>query len=257
MKKAFTVVGIFSALLLIFCSSFAQTAKRVENAARVPVTGPLGFIENKGQYRDQDKKEREDLLFLFERKGIKVQLMPNTISFELYTMEADPASFDEAKGLPHYEGLDPEDRPTPKLTYKSSRIDVEFIGANPSPEIITEEMRRDYLNYYLSFTPTEGIRNVKQYNKIIYKNLYNNIDLVLIATPDQNPTGSLAYDFIVHPGGDVKDIRYRYHGTSNQNLLEDGTLETWTAYGKIAEMIPESYLQNKAGTKAHAGGCNF
>src|SRR5207249_3678670 len=109
------------------------------------------------QFLDQDQKARTDLLYLFERKGMKVQLMQNRISFELYTMQDDNNSFDEAKGFPHWNDLDPEDRPSPKLRYESSRIDVEFIGANPNPVIVAEELMPDYLNYYLAYTPVNGI----------------------------------------------------------------------------------------------------
>jgi len=131
-------------------------------------------------------------------------------------------SFDEANGRPDYSDLDPEDRPDPDFHYQSSRVDVEFIGANPNPEIVSEEMMPDYLNYYLAYTPVEGITRVKQFNKITYKNLYPNIDLVLIAMPEQNPRRAMAYDFVVHPGGSLSDIKYRYHGNSGQILHPNG-----------------------------------
>ncbi|MEO5674616.1 MAG: PKD domain-containing protein [Chitinophagales bacterium] len=174
--------------------------------------------------------------------------MQNRLSFELYTMQNDN-SFDEATGKTHFDQLDPEDRPSPKLRYLSSRIDVEFIGANPKPEITAEEMLPDYLNYFLAHTPNEGITNVKQFNRITYRNLYPNIDLVLIASPGKNVQQSIAYDFIIHPGGNINDIRYRYHGSSDQMLNNNGMLETGTAQGKIIEMIPESYLVSNSGSK--------
>ncbi len=212
MKNTITLLGIFILNLLL---SHSIASAGVPKTQKLSLTGPLGFIENKGQFIDQNQKPRTDLLYLFERKGMKVQLMQNRISFELFTMQNDN-SFDEATGFPHWNQLDPEDRPSPKLRYESSRIDVQFIGANPNPEIVAEEMMPDYLNYFLAYTPVNGITRVKQYNKITYKNLYPNIDLVMIAVPAQNSQGSLAYDFVVHPGGNVNDIKYRYYGDQNQ-----------------------------------------
>jgi hypothetical protein len=216
---------------------------------RTPLTGPLGFIENKGQFRDQEGNQREDLQYMYIRPGIKVQLLPNTVSFELFTMEQEPRTISEALGYAEAHHLDPEDVPPAPVHYKSSRIDLQFLGANSNPEIVAEELLPDYINYYLSFTPQEGINNVLQYNKVTYKNLYNNIDLVMIACPEAYPMRSLAYDFVVHPGGNVNDIRYRYNGINNQEILENGTLETSNSLGRMFEMIPESYLLNDAGIK--------
>jgi hypothetical protein len=134
---------------------------------------------------------------------------------------------------------------------------VEFIGANADPEIVTEEMMPDYINYYLAYTPVEGITRVNQYNKITYRNLYPNIDLVLIAMPEQNPHRALAYDFVVHPGGNVSDIRYRYHGAEDQVLYENGMLETSTPLGTIEEFIPESYLVSDQGQKLNPVNVSF
>ena len=245
MKNTITSLGILILNLLICNATLHAGGPKIQ---KLSATGPLGFIENKGQFLDQNQKARTDLLFMFEREGMKVQLMQNRISFELYTVQ-DDNSFDEATGQPNLSNLDPEDRPSPKLRYASSRIDVQFIGANSKPEIVAEEMMPDYLNYYLAYTPVEGITRVKQFNRITYKNLYPHIDLVLIATPEKNLQESLAYDFVVHPGGNVNDIKYRYSGNDNQVLNENGTLVTGTAQGKIVEMIPESYLESELGKK--------
>ncbi len=255
MKPIFTFLG----LLLIIVSQPIHKIKAQSpgNPQAIQLTGPLGFIENKGQFYDENKNPRPDLLYLFHRDGIKVQLTKNRLSFELYTLKEDKNGFDESRGPSYLDKRDAEDRLSSGFQYVSSRLDVEFISANPSPEIVAEEMMPDYLNYYLAHTPPEGITYVKQYNKITYKNLYDNIDLVLIATPDQNPNNSLAYDFIVHPGGKIDDIKYRYHGSNGQMLSDKGILETSTREGKIVEMIPESYLQNALGGKLEPVNVSF
>lgn len=240
-------------LLKFFLSAFFLLVSildmQAQQAERLPLKGAIGFIENKGQFRNQRGEVRKDLLYMYVNKGMKVQLLPASISFEMYSMEEDPQSVKESDAYTIDHALDPEDRPIPDIRYKSSRIDVEFIGANPSPEVIAEEMKPDYLNYFLAFTPKEGIKDVRLYNKVTYKNLYDHIDLVFIASPSQYPDQALAYDFIVHPGGNVNDIRYRYQGSSNRDFLEDGTMVTANSTGRMFEMIPESYLQNKSGNK--------
>lgn len=234
-------------MLLLFCFFFQANTSQAQSIERLAIHGPAGFIENKGQFRDQSGNQVEDLKFLYIRDGLKVQLLSNTISFDLFTMEEMQREMNESDGLTGYENIDPEDAPPLDVKYKSSRVDLEFIGANPNPQIEASECLPDFLNYYLSFTPANGIINVKQYNKITYKNLYNHVDLVVIASPAGLPHRSLAYDFVVHKGGNINDIRYRYHGADAQHLLQNGTLQTSNALGNLFEMIPASYLVNGAG----------
>ncbi|MBX7107057.1 MAG: T9SS type A sorting domain-containing protein [Chitinophagales bacterium] len=247
MKQYFRTNAIVCSLSLFF--AFAASIAMAQAPQKIPLDGPMGFIENKGQFLDQEGSVRKDLLYMYIRDGLKVQLKSNGISFDLFTMEEDQASISEADGYATAHHLDPEDAPLPKAIYKSNRIDLEFIGANADVQVVAEEVLPDYLNYYLSYTPQEGITKVKQFNKVTYKGIYDNIDLVMIAAPVDYPVRSLAYDFIVHPGGNANDIRYRYHGVNGQEIYDNGTLESSNGIGRIFEMIPESYIQSSAGIK--------
>ena len=84
-------------LLCLFAVAFLSV--QAQTPQRTPLTGPLGFIENKGQFRDQDGNKRDDLQYMFIRPGMKVQLLPSTISFELFTLEQEPRSISEALGM--------------------------------------------------------------------------------------------------------------------------------------------------------------
>lgn len=255
MKKS-TRIRLIALQLTVTLCLLLSTAL-AQGFEKVTLNGPLGFIENKGQFRDQDHQQITDLKYMYIRDGLKVQLRSNGIAFDLFTMQEDPQSVSESKGYAESHDLDPEDAPVPNIIYKSKRIDLQFIGANANPEMVAEEILPDFLNYYLSYTPQNGITHVRQYNKVTYRNLYDNIDLVMIASPDQYPVRSLAYDFVVHPGGNVNDIRYRYNGADMQDIYENGTLETSNGFGRIFEMIPESYLQNATGMKVMPVNVSF
>src|SRR5215510_15913936 len=118
MKNKFTYLLAIFFVLIQLNTSIAGSPNDNIQVFRL-TNSPLGFIENKGQFVDQNKKVRTDLLYLLKRPGMKVQLMKNRLSFEVYTMEA-MNSFDEAKGRPDYSDLDPEDRPDPDFHYRSS-----------------------------------------------------------------------------------------------------------------------------------------
>src|SRR5580765_5052516 len=112
-----TSVRNFSAIAIYFLTALISTPVKSQSpsAKRYDLTGPLGFIENKGQFRDQDKNQRTDLLYMYLRQGLKVQVLPATISFELYTIEDDPASVSEADGYAKAHSLDDEDKPIPMI----------------------------------------------------------------------------------------------------------------------------------------------
>jgi hypothetical protein len=232
------LISIFFCLELVI-PCFAGTPE----CSYVSRHGSSGFIENKGQFTDEHAHKREDLRYLFVGEGLKVQVMDDKLSFELFHLQYNQLPFDEAFGLRHSEPAseEPDDS---KLFYKSSRVDVEFLGANADPEIIAEEMLPDYLNYYLTYAPSAVATHVRQFKKITYKNLYDHIDMVLIAVPD--PRGTIVYDFVIHPGGNVADIRYRYRGQQAQHLNEQGILITTAPEGILSEQITSSYLLNGA-----------
>jgi hypothetical protein len=59
---------------------------------------------------------------------------------------------------------------------------------------------------------------VKLYQAITYKNVYPNIDVRYYSE-----AGSLKYDIIVHPGGDVDKIALRYEGVDKLQLKNNET----------------------------------
>jgi hypothetical protein len=95
----------------------------------------------------------------------------------------------------------------------ASRIEMQFLNANPDVQTISEEPQEYYENYYLAHCP-DGI-TAHSFTKITYKNIYPNIDLVLNCK-----STSLEYSFVVYPGGDVKDIKMQWNGIDSLNLLD-------------------------------------
>jgi len=54
---------------------------------------------------------------------------------------------------------------------------MEFVNANMNASVSVEEPTQGYINYYLGHCP-EGITGVRAYRKVIYENMYPNIDVV-------------------------------------------------------------------------------
>ncbi len=93
-------------------------------------------------------------------------------------------------------------------------------------------------NYLLGNDPSHWGIGCKNYTSVVYKNIWDNIDMQYYFTPD-----GLKYEYHIHPGGDVNDIHMQVEGanvevnsevlefvlpTSNNTLLLDDQLFLYT-----------------------------
>jgi gliding motility-associated-like protein len=118
-----------------------------------------------------------------------------------------------------------------------SRIDLSF-GSTSKPQVYGLGERKSNIKYYTLNCP-EGM-DAKDYEKIVYEGVYENIDLVYYFD-DQ---GSMKYDFIVHPGGDPEDIKVTYDGNIGLNVNDDGKLIVKSTAGELNDAAPYTYLKN-------------
>lgn len=186
---------------------------------------PIGFFENKGQIVDPQGNPQPQLRYLMPIPGLNVQLHNTGFSYETFEVEEAPA--------PNQRQVNMED------TQNLHRIDIAFPGANPSPQIVAEQPLSARFNYYTLGTPEQGVLNVRQFRKVIYKDLYPQIDLEFQAGDPEKP---IEYNFIVHPGGNPADIRIRYEGALSSKLENEHILLE-LAQGNLEEEIPHSFVE--------------
>jgi len=180
----------------------------------------LTFTENKGQVVDTRGNLRPDILYTAEANGAMLYFRSNGVSYVFPKVEADYRTKDMS------------------IT-SLYRMDLELVGANPSVRVVSEDATEERSNYYLGHCP-QGIVGVNSYRKIVYKNVYDKIDLVFYTTSDDKGQ-ALKYDFVVQPGGKVSDIRLRHAAAEQLRVARDGKLEAINSYGKVVEDAPYVY----------------
>ncbi len=183
----------------------------------------LFFLENMGQVTDQHMQVRRDIHFKMNTPGLHIFIGSGKIHYQFSRpVSGNPLNENEA------------------VQFAMSRMDVTLAGANAHAVVQTEEKQDYYEQHYLTHA-NEGNRVLaKAYKKITYKNIYPHIDWVLYVKGDH-----LEYDFVVHPGGKVSDIRMVYNG-GQPELQPDGSLKTKTPMGEIKEKAPYSYQSDGA-----------
>ncbi len=180
----------------------------------------LQFIENKGQFADQKGNELPDVKFIAKFGNRRIYVRESGISFVVFKkkeVNKDEQGF--ANGF-NVSGFRQD------MVFKNCNIDVEIRGIGKS---------NDYINYYLPHCP-QGITDVYKYEKIIYDNIYDNIDLVLYS----NDEGKFQYDFTVNPGGDPSEIALFMHDAEDVSI-ENNKLITGTPCGEIIQSPPFTY----------------
>ena len=186
------------------------------------------FRENKGQLVDQHQNLRKDILFYGSTEGLSYFLKKDGISYQLYkTHISKQANTLDRNELPENDSI------------TIQRIDVTWIGANKSVKLIHKDEAKSYDNFYLPQCPN-GLTGVKNYEEIIYKDIYPNIDLRYY-----QKEGNLKYDYIVKPGGDPNNIRLKIEGADRITQNEDGSLTVETPMGNIVEGVPEVFQEGK------------
>lgn len=207
-----TQTKVTTVLLLASLFFHSQNTKGVSPAINPKLNSPnVSFIENKGQVRDQNEQARPDVLFSGCTQGMVYHLRNNGISYQLH-------------------------RKTEKQC-EIYRLDVNWLNINSVNHVEKDAELPGYDNFYKGNTP---VLEVKTYNGLTYKNIYNNIDLHYY-----EKSGDLKYDYIVAPSADYKQIQIEINGAEKIVKQPDGGLLLKTPFGDILEGAPLVYQNGK------------
>ncbi|MCB2204625.1 fibronectin type III domain-containing protein [bacterium] len=194
---------------------------------------PVCFTENRGQIVDTDGRLRPEILYSADAGTARLYFTSAGVSYVFQ----ESATEAEGQFGPVVNAVSALNRPTvphaPELS--AYRMDMKLVGSNPLVRIRAEQALPAYSNYYYPHCP-QGITHVRSFARIVYENVYDNIDMVFAAAQ-----GKTKYEFIVRPGGDPAQIRLRYDGAVSMRHAENGRLSIATPVGEIDEQSPYSY----------------
>jgi len=183
---------------------------------------PLCFSENLGQVGDQNNYPRQDVLFTASNSQLNFHLRKNGISYQQTKVDEWIEQYDLRTNL----------KTKFAKNTKVYRVDINWLNCNTNIEIQKLNALPGYCNYYTAVCPN-GVTGVKSYNELIYKNIYNGIDLKWYR---QN--GNLKYDYYVAAGADHSQIKLEFAGAKKMELSANGELIISTAFGQIVEQAP-------------------
>jgi len=117
-------------------------------------------------------------------------------------------------------------------------VHLNWLNANPNIEILESEEQ----SYYHTFGDAQF--NSKCFKKITYKNVYDHIDIEYLLSNER--LDGIKYNVILHPGADIKNVRFNYSGDVTKITIKEGQLIVKTSIGKMAEFAPVSFQNGKS-----------
>jgi hypothetical protein len=181
---------------------------------------PLYFMENRGQLGG-------DTRFHLKIPAGNVYFSPGEIVYQiLYRKQVENRSEKRTTGKERNSGKN--------IAYENVRL--AFMGANETAKVEGIEETEAKANFFRGSNPEEWIAGVRTYQKLIYRDLYPRIDLVLYGN-----SGRIKQEYRVKRGGNAEDIQVCYEGVERIEITKKGQLEIWTKNGKLTEDVPKSY----------------
>lgn len=223
-------IGKFS-----FSQKTTATPKSISSLQKT-FSSSNSFIENIGQYGKTMNgfPNMEEIKFGYEGLGMPILFTAKGL-IHLHRKIENISKAEEEKL--EKAGVKEEEIER-KKNITDRTITMEWVGANDNVEIITEEKTYDYHTYGMLTEKAYG------YKKIIYKNIYDGIDVVY-SFSNNNKLG-FEYSLMVKPGADLTKVKMKYGGdVKSITTNTKGSLIIKSDIDGIEETIPISYYGDK------------
>jgi hypothetical protein len=183
---------------------------------------PLAFEENRGQIESDAK-------FIARGKGYAISLTSNRAVVVLV-------------GTDGTTGGESNDSRLVKFAAGRALLEIQAVGTNPNPRVrgIDELPRKS--NYLIGNDPNRWRREIPNYLKVRYENVYPGIDMEYYFSHN-----SLEYDFIVSPGSDPRSIVVGYKGVDDMRIGGNGDLLLSVAGLAVQQGRPVVYQEKDGG----------
>lgn len=219
-----------SFFIVLGLASYARAQLSETNSPEIPsinIAPSFIFVENRGQLIDRQGQSLKDVEYYAEDSGIKFYFTKAGFHY----LFAKPRKAAKITDDSYIRKQSKSNNLNDSVEYH--RVDMKFLGANVSPKLIAQSASSERRNFYSQYNP-QGILGVRAYARLVYKNLYPKIDLMMYVSE-----GGMKYDFVIHPGGNPNAIKIQVLNARTE-LIGD-TFVVSTELGEVRETRPISY----------------
>jgi hypothetical protein len=131
---------------------------------------------------------------------------------------------------------------------RQAAVEMQLAGANQQPDIVGADRLPGHSNYFIGNDSSRWLRNIPQFGRVQYRDVYPGIDLAFYGNQNQ-----LEYDFEVSPGSDAHQIELNFKGATNISVAKNGDLVLGLDGRELRFEAPHVYQKFPAGTQTVAG----
>jgi gliding motility-associated-like protein len=203
------------------------------------------FIENLGQFDEHENSSTGKIRYAVDFGSTRIFFGEDGISYSFLEATKIPKTEREAlqqKLTSSVSEYKEKERLIGKFLYKSDAVNMKFGNTSNGVKLVGEGETNDYHNYsYEANGEMKSVGFAKGYTKLIYKNIYPNIDIEYTVHPEIG----IKYALILHPGADY--TKFSMNFDRDLSLL-DGRLDIPTIFGSIIDHAPITFYQNDENT---------
>lgn len=214
----------------------------MKNGWSAEMKNSLSFIENKGQFDIHENEYTGNIHYAVDFGFTRIYFGDKGVSY--YFHEVKKKSKEERAEIMNapaktFTDHKQKEKLAGKFLIKDDQVNMAWIDPNSKLEIRGVNEASDYHSY--TYTNKSGviesINYIKGFEKIIYKNIYPNIDIEYKV----HPISGVKYAFIVHPGADPNDIRMMFDRDFDLTANE---VHINTLFGDIIDHAPLTFYQS-------------
>ncbi|HEY4800176.1 MAG TPA: SprB repeat-containing protein, partial [Bacteroidia bacterium] len=219
---------------------FSQTSQKGWTVKYEPAKD---FIENKSQFDGRDRLNDSKILFAIDQNGTQIYFTKKGLTYRFDEAEKKQKNESEREKenkkitAAQWAEHEKEER---SVNIKTELVHMQWENSNPNVQLVAEDEETGYYSYTKS--NKENINHIKGYKKLIYKDLYPNIDVEYVF----HPQGGIKYSLILHPGADASQVKMAYSNDKKISFDKNGNIHISTLFGDIIDHAPTTFYDSKS-----------
>jgi gliding motility-associated-like protein len=214
-----------------------------QNSWKADYTKRKVFVENLGQFDQFQNDKVGKIHFAADFGQYRIFFGEKGLTYSFLESKKIPRAEREqlAARLPKVTVEDHKkwERVVGNFHFKSDEVNMTFGNVN-SFEVVGKNKTLDYHSY--TFKNENGsysnVNNVAGYEKVIYKNVYPNIDIEYTVHPEEG----IKYAILLHPGSNPEDVEMKY---DREARIIGGKVHIASDFGDIIDHEPLTFYEKK------------
>ena len=131
---------------------------------------------------------------------------------------------------------------------RQAAVEMQLAGSKQQAEMIGSDRLAGHSNYFIGNDSSRWLRNIPQFGRVQYREVYPGIDLAFYGNQNQ-----LEYDFEVSPGSDAHQIELSFKGATNVSVAGNGDLVLDIDGRELRFGAPHVYQESSGGVRTVSG----